>query len=115
MWGRVIELMMAVWMVLSPFIFRAQDESTAIFIDLGFASAIAVLAGCSYWHPTRHAHFFILVVGVGMAAWGRFSGGMPPTPADQNHIFVGLFLLLIALIPNQASRPPVAWQTKAAS
>ncbi|KAA5542614.1 hypothetical protein FYK55_13850 [Roseiconus nitratireducens] len=109
MWGRVIEIMTAVWLAASPFIFRASDNSTFVWADSLIALLVCVLAGLSYWQPTRHAHLLILVVGTGLALWGRFAIS-PPPPIHQNHIVVGLFLLMIALIPNHASLPPQTWQ-----
>ncbi|QDV70082.1 hypothetical protein Poly24_38010 [Rosistilla carotiformis] len=109
MWGRVVEIMTAVWLALSPFIFAVQSDPTLLWADLGIAVLIAVLSGLSYWHPTRHAHLLILAIALGMILWGRFAE-LPPPPAHQNHIVVGLFLLMIALIPSHASQPPLVWQ-----
>lgn len=109
MWGRVIEIMTAVWLGLSPFIFAAQVDRTLVWADELLALTICVLAGLSYWRPTRHAHLAILVVAVALMAWGRW-GDSPRPPVHQNHIAVGLFLLMIAIIPNDASHPPRAWR-----
>ncbi|MCO8122656.1 hypothetical protein NHH03_12990 [Stieleria sp. TO1_6] len=110
MWGRVVEIMTAVWLAASPFIFFAHSNTSLMWADLSIALLICVLSGLSYWHPTRHAHLLILLVSLGLIVWGRFAV-TPPTPMHQNHIVVGLFLLMIALIPNDASQPPKAWQT----
>ncbi|MFG0256190.1 MAG: hypothetical protein ACF787_14010 [Rhodopirellula sp. JB053] len=112
MWGRVIEIMTAVWLAASPFVFSVQSDSSILWGDFGIALLIATLSGLSYWHPTRHAHLGILLVSVGLVLWGRFTV-IPPPPAHQNHIVVGLFLLMIALIPNYASLPPRGWRTDA--
>jgi hypothetical protein len=34
----------------------------------------------------------------------------PSPPTEQNHILVGLLLVLFAIIPNEASQPPKAWE-----
>lgn len=109
MWGRVVEIMTAVWLAASPFVFGVQSDATLLWADLGIALLICVLSGLSYWRPTRHAHLLILVVSVALILWGRFAV-MPPTPPHQNHIVIGLFLLMIALLPNEASLPPKAWR-----
>lgn len=111
MWGRVIEIMTAVWVAISPFIFQPEQPASAVWIDSLIALSIAVLAGLSYWKPTRHAHLAILLIATGMACYGRFADA-PPTPWQQNHIAVGLFLLMIAIIPNDASHPPLAWRVE---
>ncbi len=110
MWGRVVEIMTAVWLLLSPFIFGAQGNSAILWGDIGTAALICLLSGASYWAPLKYAHWGILVVAASLVLVGRFSGEMPATPPQQNHIFVGLFLLMIAIIPNEASQPPVQWR-----
>jgi len=40
-----------------------------------------------------------LIVSAGLVVWGRFAV-LPPTPTHQNHIFVGLFLMMLALVPK---------------
>tara|TARA_R110002049_G_scaffold50370_3_gene143136 strand:+ start:183524 stop:183868 length:345 start_codon:yes stop_codon:yes gene_type:complete len=109
MWGRIIEISTAVWLAISPWVFRSQDIMTLVWLDLSISLLIVIFAGLSYWKPTRHAHLLSLVVAVGLIAWGRF-GGTPPPVYHQNHIVVGLFLLMIALIPNEASKPPLVWR-----
>jgi hypothetical protein len=111
MWGRVVEIITAVWLALSPFIFRIQNDESLVLVDTLLALTISILAGLSYWRPTQHAHLAILIFAVGLIVWGRFTV-VPPTPIHQNHIVVGLFLLMIAIIPNDASRPPEAWRTE---
>ncbi|WP_350494702.1 SPW repeat domain-containing protein [Roseiconus lacunae] len=112
MWGRVVEIMTAVWIAASPFVFGVQDDPVLLWADQSIALTICLLAGLSYWRPTRHAHLLILAVAIGLTIWGRFAE-LPPSPPHQNHIVVGLFLLMIALIPNQASQPPNAWRRHA--
>lgn len=110
MWGRVVEIMTGVWLLLSPFIFGVQRDPAILWGDIGTAILIWILAGASYWPPLRHSHWFILLVAAGLIVVGRFSSAMPASPAQQNHIFVGLFLLMIAIIPNEASQPPIQWR-----
>ena len=109
MWGRVVEIMIATWLALSPFIFRAQESATLVWIDCSTAFAIALLAALSYWPPTRHAHLLTLVIAAALVVYGRFAE-LPPPPAQQNHIVIGLLLLMIAVIPNLASSPPMQWR-----
>ena len=115
MWGRVIEIMTGVWLAMSPFIFRTADDQSILWGDQAVAMLIWVLAGLSYWTPTRHAHVAILGVALGLIAWGRLAAGIdaPPPPAHQNHIAVGVFLLMIAVVPNYASHPPRGWRSGA--
>lgn len=113
MWARIVEMMTAVWLALSPFIFRVQDQPVVMWVDNLLALLISILAGLSYWKPTRHAHVLILLVAVGMIIWARFGHGTPPPPIHQNHMVVGILLLMIAIVPNEASQPSEHWRSAA--
>jgi hypothetical protein len=109
MWGRIVEIMTAVWIALSPFVFGVQNQPGTFWADMLIAAAIMGCAGLSYWHPTRYAHLVTFGIAIGLVAWGRLAG-TPPPPIHQSHIVIGLFLMMIALVPNYASRPARVWQ-----
>jgi len=109
MWPRVVEMMTAVSLALSPFMFRAQSDPVIVWPGSRIALAIALLAGASYWPWARQAHLSMLLVAVGLIVWERFVQS-PPPPIHQNHIVVGLFLLIVALLPNDASQPTGQWR-----
>jgi hypothetical protein len=97
---------------MSPFIFRhARDEWPFWATDLGAGLAIVVFALASYWRPLRYAHLAILLVAGWLVGFGRFYGSPPLAPALQNDILVGLLLMLLAIVPNEAGEPPRAWRT----
>lgn len=109
MWARVVEIMTAMWLAVSPFVFGFADDLVLLWADLGIALLICTFAGFSYWPPTRHAHLLTLLVALGLIVWGRFPDSPPPY-YHQNHIVIGLFLLMMAIIPNDASQPPPEWR-----
>ncbi|MEQ9379476.1 MAG: hypothetical protein RJP95_01335, partial [Pirellulales bacterium] len=109
MWARVVEFMLGCWLAISPFVFGHGEDPMLWIADLTAAFAVMVLALLWYWTPTRHAHFGIAVVAVAMIGYGRFAGGAEVAPALQNHIGIGLLLLMFAIVPNHASSPPRVW------
>ena len=110
MWARVVEVMLGCWLAASPFIFaHAAEKPSLWWNDLTSAVVIMTLALCSFRRPWRYAHLGILVVGVWLIISGYFTLTAPP-PASQNHIVVGLFLLMFAIIPNDAVQPPESWR-----
>ena len=112
MWARVVEMATAIWLAVSPWVFYSPPtDSATMWIDQGIAVAIFLFACFSYWPITRHCHLLTLFIAIGLIAWGRLDG-TPPQPIHQNHIIAGLFLLMIAIIPNDASQPPEVWQAK---
>lgn len=110
MWPRVVEIMLGVWLSLSPFIFRHPPDMALWWAtDFVAASLVWVLATLSFWDRTRRAHLFILPVSVLLIAVAYVASEHPAPPALQNQIAVGLLLLMLAIIPSRASEPPRAW------
>lgn len=111
MWSRVIEAMLGVWLSLSPFIFQHPDEKLWLWVhDMLLAMVITTLPILSYWHPLRRAHWALIPISLWLIAVGFLAAPHPTPPALQNHIMLGLLLLMFAVIPNHASQPPLAWQ-----
>lgn len=109
MWARVVEFMLGCWLAVSPFVFGHGEDWMPWIADFSAALLVMTLAMLSYWTPTRHAHFGIAVVALTMIGFGRWAGGAEVPPAFQNHIVIGLLLLMFAIIPNHASHPPRSW------
>jgi hypothetical protein len=111
MWARTAESMLGIWLVLSPFIFRGTDaigEWSAVHVAAG--AAVVTLSLLSFWRPTAHAHLLTAALAVGLTLYAYVAGERPGPPAAQNAITVGLLLLLLAIVPNDASRPPAPWR-----
>src|SRR5687767_3491073 len=103
MWGRVLEVMLGLWLVLSPFIFRHDPADRPLWVsDFACGAAMVLLALLSFWQATRYAHLLQLAVAGWLVGFGYFYGGYPAAPGYQNDIFVGLTLVLLAIIPNEA-------------
>lgn len=110
MWPRVVEVMLAIWLALSPFIFQQTSDNPPPWLLYGLALLIATLALLSYWPRARRAHLGILVVAIGMALWGRFAHPSPPPAGYQNLIALGFLLMMFAIIPSDCLRPPQVWR-----
>ena len=112
MWPRVVECMLGCWLAVSPFVFGHGPDDTMFWIaDFTAALVVMTLALGSFYTPTRWAHWLLLGVALAMIAYGRLGMPHPQPPALQNHIVIGLLLLMFAIIPNQASMPPAAWRS----
>jgi hypothetical protein len=111
MWARVIEVMLGCWLAVSPFVFRhPADDRVLWFNDLFSALIIIVLALVSFWPPLRFAHIANLAIALWLIAFGFWASSYPAPPALQNNIVVGLLLLMFAIFPNEATRPPRPWR-----
>ena len=111
MWARVIEVMLGCWLAISPFIFVHDSTAGTLWVnDLSCAFAVVLFALLSFWKPLRHAHLAIGVVGGWLIGFGYLMSPYPPPPAFQNYILVGLLLMMLAVVPNEASAPPSSWR-----
>lgn len=115
MWSRVVEIMLGCWLLMSPFVFAHASDATALWInDLGCGTAVILFGVFSYWGPTRHAHLLTLAVGTWLVAFAYRHGFGEPSPASQNHLIIGLMLLMFAIIPNDAAEAPPGWDVEPA-
>jgi hypothetical protein len=111
MWARVVELMLGVWLILSPLIFRGTPGLEAYVVNDVIAGSLAVaFALLCFWRPTRRAHLATLLLGAYLALFGYFSADRPGPPAAQNDIVIGLLLMIFAVVPTEAARPPEPWR-----
>jgi hypothetical protein len=110
MWPRVVELMLACWLGVSPFTFRHNPQQRELWLnDLACALAIVTLSLLSFWRPCRAAHFGLCGVAIWLIRFGYAMAPIPALPALQNDILVGMLLLMFAIIPNEANVPPRSW------
>jgi hypothetical protein len=111
MWARVIEIMMAVWLSFSPFLFGHFPANQPLWMsDLLCAGAIILLSAVSFYDPLRRAHMFNILIAGWLIVFGYGHGGYPADAGYQNTILTGLTLLLMAIIPNHANQPPRDWE-----
>jgi Na+/melibiose symporter-like transporter len=112
MWPRVTEILIAVWLASSPWIFAAPAESEFFLRAnaLACATLIALFALLSFRTVFGKAHLLTIAVALWMIGVA-FAAPDPPPPAPyQNFVVVALLLLMIAVLPSRASEPPKAWR-----
>ena len=113
MWARVAELMIGGWLMLSPFIFRGTESvEQFIRIDLGAGLLVIVLSLLSFWRRTEWAHLATVLLALALGAWAYLAFERPGPPAAQNEITVAILLMLLGIIPNEASQPPRPWRDR---
>ncbi len=111
MWARAIELMLGLWLVLTPFIFLGEPGGPDLAVPAFAAGALIWLfSTLSFWHPTRRAHLGNLAVSAFLVVYGYVKTGHPAVPHFQSLLIVGLLLVLFAIVPPQSSEPPLLWR-----
>jgi len=111
MWPRTVELMLACWLAISPFIFRYPAEASRLWWhDFAVATLIGVLAFASFARRWRRTHLLELLIAIWLIAYGWITAeGIHDAPR-QNWMCLGLLLLMVAIIPTDCDQPPYAWQ-----
>lgn len=113
MWSRVVEIMLGVWLMISPFIFSHPDSQTSWWInDLTTGTAIVIFGLFAFWSKTRYAHLLTLVTACWLMFFAYLKGFGDPPAAMQNNLVTGICLLMFSVIPNEASQPPKSWDEK---
>lgn len=111
MWPRTVELMLGVWLCVSPFVFRGTERvEQFLVVDLTAGSIVIVLSILSFWSRAGWAHFVTAGVAFALAASAYLGWERPGPPAAENEIIVGLTLLLLGILPNHCTQPPAAWR-----
>jgi hypothetical protein len=55
-------------------------------------------------------HLAILPIGLYLIAITFLLAPLPPSPASQNHVVVGILLLMLAILPSHNNQIPRSWQ-----
>ena len=113
MWPRIVEVMLGIWLTVSPFIFRLEPQQTTVWIvDLLAGALVMIFALIAVWPRFSKVRLAVTGLGILLALWGYFQT-RPIAAFHQNHIALGLLLVMLSIIPGQASLPPVPWRSAA--
>lgn len=111
MWPRAIEFMLGLWMAASPFVFLKEPGPTHIWAHAFISgAAIWTFSLLSFWRKARRAYLGNLVVAAWLIGFGYVMGSFPNPPIYQNSMLTGLVLVLFAIIPPEATKPPLSWR-----
>jgi len=104
-WPRVIEVMLGLWLAMSPVVLQHGIENRALwFNDVVGGTAVVALALSSLTTQRCRLRFVVAGIGAWLALIG-FLAPYPSPPSSLNHIVLGLLLATVAAIPNGATFP----------
>ena len=111
MWPRVVEVMLACWLAVSPFVFRYPDDRPLMWShDYVAAVLLATFALLSFIRQTRQAHLLELLLAAWLIGYGWATASGVHDAPRQNWVVLGLLILMLAIIPSDCVKPPLAWQ-----
>ena len=107
MWARVVEFMLACWLVISPFIFQHPEEEGALWAtDFICGASVALFALLSFAKRLSKIHLLNLLVAFWLIIVGHGMRSIDPLAAHQNQLILGLLFSMLALVPSHSERPP---------
>jgi hypothetical protein len=110
MWGRYLEILLGLWLIMSPSIIPHPEPAWRHTNAIVCGAAVIVFALASFFQPTRWAHFLIGGVALWLGGTAYFLEPRPGPPGAQSDITTALLLLVVFVVPNHASKPPAAWR-----
>lgn len=105
MWARLCEAALGAWLLVAPHVLPGGGTAPWL-VDHVAGAAVIALALLSFRYRTRRAHLGSIAIGLLLAGYGWVWGGPDTPPAAQNEVITGLLVLLFAVVPSNASRPP---------
>ncbi len=109
MWPRIVQVMLGLWLVVSPLIFRIDGRDTAlIVVHMASGAAAVILALIAV--RVRFLHLATLVLGLWLIGYGYGVGGYPPAPAYRNLLIVGVLIAVLGIIPSDCLQPTRSWR-----
>jgi hypothetical protein len=97
-------------LIASPFAF-STPLGAIVSIYAFVCGAIVVVAGLlSFRELTRHARAVTAAVGLWLAGRSYWTARHPADAELQNQLLIGMLLIMFAIIPNEASKPPTSWR-----
>lgn len=109
MWPRIVEVMLGLWLVLSPLILRLESGDLALIVNhlvYGTAAVFAALAAIR----VRFLRVVTIAIGLWLIGYGYVAGGYPGRSGYLNLIVIGVLLCALGLIPTDCLQPTQSWR-----
>ena len=111
MWPRLLEVALGVWLAVSPFVLGSgAHDAGRLTHDLAVGGYVVLFALASFRVRLERAHLLSLLAAAWLIVFGWLRFEEDPRAIAQNHMLLGLTLLMTAVLPTDALRPPRAWR-----
>lgn len=109
MWPRVVEMMLAAWLSVSPFVFPPKaGEEGRTYLEYAAAILMVTLASIACTDRGERLRWGNALIALVLIVMGYPRGD----GAGQNYLMVGLIVLMTAVIPSRATDPPARWRER---
>jgi hypothetical protein len=109
MWPRIVEIMLGLWLVLGPLIFRLGAGDGALIVNHVLYGAATILVS-SIALRVSFLRVVTIAIGLWLIGFGYLVGGYPSAPGYQNLMIVGALLCALGIIPTDCLEPTQSWR-----
>jgi len=109
MWPRIVEVMLGLWLVLGPLIFRLEVSDLALIVNHLFYGAATVIVSLIAIR-VRFLRVVTIALGLWLIGYGYVVGGYPAAPGYLNLIVSGVLIGVLGLIPTDCLQPTQSWR-----
>lgn len=78
--------------------------------DFTVATLIALFSLGTYYKPLRKIHLVNLAIALYLIFLSYLFQDSPMYAALQNYMVLGIIILMTAIIPSEATKPPIPWR-----
>ncbi len=108
MYRRVLESVIAAWLIASSVLLALPNAMETRLLPL--AAGVFILFVVVLARRGSRAHALVPLMAVLFTIWGWSRFARPGPAVAQNAILMGLLLILLGFVPDEASSPPPGWR-----
>lgn len=109
MWARVVEVMLSLYIILTPFYYPHGVEVAPYFVSHIICGVLlSTFALMSFKMSLRKMHLLSLLVSFFLLVTG-YMNIYNQIVLSRSDILIGFILIMINIIPSFASLPPIRW------
>jgi hypothetical protein len=105
-----VEILLGLWLIASPWVIPHPEPELRRLNEITSGAVIVILSIASFFQMTRWAHLVTGLVALWIGGAAYFLEPRPGPPGAQNDITVAILLLMVCILPNEASQPPGPWR-----
>lgn len=109
MWARHLEIILGIWLFCARFLLNFGDYNFKVWDVINPLLVITLAIAC-YCRKIRKLHLLQIAPAIYFIhqSFTYYTYVLPF--GLQNYILVALLLLIVAIIPTEASQPPIKWR-----
>ncbi len=110
MWARWVELVLALWLAVSGFVFSYEEPILLWHLNELFCAFLFALFALLSFHPRFSRAHLLHIIPICWMVVLNYIHGYPLPPFLQNDQVLAFVYLTLFIIPSHCNLPPKSWQ-----